>query len=80
MQPDELRYNPRADEIVSAARSGRVPVHLVSSESLMPHLLSSRVHTFFSDFSEKNPLQTVSNDATVVTLLELFSRGAHRGP
>jgi hypothetical protein len=32
LQPDELRYNPRADEIVSAARSGRVPVRLVSSK------------------------------------------------
>jgi len=60
LQPDDLRYNPRADEIVSAARSGRVPVHLVSN------------------FSGKNPLQTVPNDATVVSLLEIFSRGTHR--
>lgn len=61
LQPDELRYNPRADEIVSAARLGRVPVHLVSN------------------FSGKNPLQTLPNDATVVSLLEIFSRGTHRG-
>ncbi|KAG5638328.1 hypothetical protein H0H81_000571 [Sphagnurus paluster] len=45
---------------MSAARSGRVPVHLVSN------------------FSEKNPLETLPSDATVLSLLELFSRGTHR--
>ena len=30
--PDDLRGNPRIDNIVTAARAGRVPVHLVSSE------------------------------------------------
>jgi hypothetical protein len=32
------------------------------------------------DFSGKNLLQTVPNDATVISLLGIFSRGTHRGP
>lgn len=31
------------------------------------------------DLSEKNPLHTLPYDATVVSLLEVFARGAHRG-
>lgn len=29
---EELNENPRADRILTAARSGKVPVHLVSSQ------------------------------------------------
>jgi hypothetical protein len=36
--PEDLRENPRVDQIVTAARAGRVPVYLVSSK------LSSDVH------------------------------------
>lgn len=32
--PEELRENPQVNEIVSAARSGHVPVRLVSSKSI----------------------------------------------
>ncbi|KAF7316365.1 hypothetical protein MIND_00155300 [Mycena indigotica] len=52
--------NPRVDAIVSAARAGRVPVHLVSN------------------LSEKNPLESVPSSATIISLLQVFSRGAHR--
>ncbi|KAF7325854.1 hypothetical protein MKEN_00436100 [Mycena kentingensis (nom. inval.)] len=52
--------NPRADAIVSAARTGRVPIRLVSN------------------LSEKNALEVLPNSATVISLLEVFSRGAHR--
>ncbi|KAF5379060.1 hypothetical protein D9615_005932 [Tricholomella constricta] len=58
--PEDLLEKPRSSEIVSAARAGRVEVHLVSN------------------FSEKNPLETLPNDATILSLLELFSRGTHR--
>ncbi|KAF8069013.1 hypothetical protein FPV67DRAFT_1490739 [Lyophyllum atratum] len=58
--PEDLLDKPRSNEIVSAARAGRVPVRLVSN------------------FSEKNPLEALPNDATVLSLLELFSRGTHR--
>ncbi|KAI6040880.1 hypothetical protein EDC04DRAFT_1391831 [Pisolithus marmoratus] len=58
--PHELKANASADQIMSAARSGHVPVHLVSN------------------LSEKNFLETVPHDATVVSLLAMFARGAHR--
>lgn len=32
----------------------------------------------FPDLSEKNPLETLPDSASVISLLELFSRGAHR--
>ena len=32
LQPEELKENPRIDRIVVAAKTGRIPVHLVSSE------------------------------------------------
>jgi hypothetical protein len=35
--PEDLRENLRADEIMTAARAGRVPVKLVSSESTLNH-------------------------------------------
>ncbi|KAG6332436.1 hypothetical protein ID866_6653 [Astraeus odoratus] len=58
--PHEIKANPRADQIMSAARSGSVPVHLVSN------------------LSEKNFMETVPYDATVVSLLAIFARGTHR--
>ncbi|KAJ7078091.1 hypothetical protein C8R44DRAFT_755003 [Mycena epipterygia] len=57
---DDLLDNPRVDAIVSAARAGRVPTHLVSN------------------LSEKNPLETLFDSASLISLLEVFSRGAHR--
>ena len=32
-----------------------------------------------SDLSEKNPLITLTSTATILSVLELFSRGTHRG-
>ncbi|KAG6918354.1 hypothetical protein DXG01_015003 [Tephrocybe rancida] len=60
LHPEDLHGKPRSNEIVSAARAGRVAVRLVS------------------DFSEKNPLEILPNDATIISLLQLFSRGTHR--
>ncbi|KAG6830376.1 hypothetical protein H0H92_001013 [Tricholoma furcatifolium] len=60
LQPVDLVGRPRASEIVTAARAGRVPVRLVSN------------------FSDKNPLEILPHDATVISLLQLFSNGAHR--
>ncbi|KAG1870410.1 hypothetical protein C8R48DRAFT_82518 [Suillus tomentosus] len=57
----ELRANSRADQIMSAAREGRVPVHLVSN------------------LSEKNYLETLPNDASLISLLGVFAKGTHRG-
>ncbi|KAH0835953.1 hypothetical protein J3R83DRAFT_9879 [Lanmaoa asiatica] len=45
---------------MSAARSGHVPVHLVSN------------------LSEKNFLETLPCEATIVSLLAVFARGTHR--
>jgi CBS domain-containing protein len=56
----ELRANSRADQIMSAAREGRVPVHLVSN------------------LSEKNHLETLPNDASLISLLGVFAKGTHR--
>ncbi|KIK98611.1 hypothetical protein PAXRUDRAFT_823718 [Paxillus rubicundulus Ve08.2h10] len=56
----ELKANSRADQIMSAARSGRVPVHLVSN------------------LSEKNFLEVLPYEATVISLLSVFARGTHR--
>jgi len=58
--PEDLKENPRVDQIVTAARAGRVPVYLVSN------------------MSEKNPLEELPHDATIISLLEVFSRGTHR--
>ncbi|KAG2135961.1 hypothetical protein DEU56DRAFT_805847 [Suillus clintonianus] len=58
--PAELRANSRADQIMSAAREGRVPVHLVSN------------------LSEKNYLETLPNDANLISLLGVFAKGTHR--
>ncbi|KAF8438202.1 hypothetical protein L210DRAFT_3622160 [Boletus edulis BED1] len=58
--PHELKANSRADQIMSAARSGHVPVHLVSN------------------LSEKNFLEILPDEATIVSLLAVFARGTHR--
>ncbi|KAI0726525.1 hypothetical protein C8Q72DRAFT_845797 [Fomitopsis betulina] len=57
---EDLKGNPRVQEILAAAKAGRVPVYLVSN------------------LAEKNPLETLPYDATVVSLLGVFARGAHR--
>lgn len=57
---EELRANSRADQIMGAARDGRVPVHLVSN------------------LSEKNYLETLPNNANLVSLLGVFAKGTHR--
>jgi CBS domain-containing protein len=75
---EDLLDNPRVDAIVSAARAGRVPIRLVSSTCF-----AYRHYFFFiiyvrPDLSEKNPLESVPDSASLISLLELFSRGAHR--
>ncbi|KAJ4474165.1 hypothetical protein C8R41DRAFT_848119 [Lentinula lateritia] len=57
---EAVQEKQRVDDIFTAARSGHVPVSIVSN------------------LSEKNPLHTLPYDATVVSLLEVFARGAHR--
>ncbi|KAH9836090.1 uncharacterized protein C8Q71DRAFT_65608 [Rhodofomes roseus] len=57
---ENLKGRPRIQEILAAAKAGRVPVHLVSN------------------LSEKNPLEMLPYDATIVSLLGVFSRGTHR--
>ncbi|KAI0690818.1 hypothetical protein C8T65DRAFT_721186 [Cerioporus squamosus] len=58
--PEELREKPRLQEILNAARDGKVPAYLVSN------------------LSEKNPLEVLPYDATVISLLTIFARGTHR--
>ncbi|KAG1831957.1 hypothetical protein DFJ58DRAFT_823567 [Suillus subalutaceus] len=60
ISPAEFRANSRADQIMSAAREGRVPVHLVSN------------------LSEKNHLETLPNNASLISLLGVFAKGTHR--
>ncbi|KAJ4000143.1 hypothetical protein F5050DRAFT_1804370 [Lentinula boryana] len=57
---EAVQEKPRVDDIFTAARSGHVPVSIVSN------------------LSEKNPLHVLPNDATVVSLLEVFAKGTHR--
>ncbi|KAJ3746801.1 hypothetical protein DFH05DRAFT_1394884 [Lentinula detonsa] len=57
---EAVQEKPRVDDIFTAARSGHVPVSIVSN------------------LSEKNPLHVLPNDATVVSLLEIFAKGTHR--
>ncbi|KAI0331780.1 hypothetical protein GY45DRAFT_1321872 [Cubamyces sp. BRFM 1775] len=57
---DELREKPRVQEILNAAREGKVPAYLISN------------------LSEKNPLEILPHDANIISLLAIFSRGAHR--
>lgn len=44
--PEELLGNPRIHQIVTAAKAGRVPVHIVSSTSPPPHRLHIRHFIF----------------------------------
>ncbi|KAJ3520486.1 hypothetical protein NM688_g9156 [Phlebia brevispora] len=55
-----LREHPRTEEIIAAAKAGRVPVSLVSN------------------LSDKNPLEILPHDATIISLLTVFSKGTHR--
>ncbi|KAJ3788528.1 hypothetical protein GGU10DRAFT_346094 [Lentinula aff. detonsa] len=57
---EAVQEKPRVDDIFTAARSGHVPVSIVSN------------------LSEKNPLHVLPNNATVVSLLEVFAKGTHR--
>jgi len=59
--PDDIRENDRINQIISAAKAGRVPVRLVSN------------------LSEKNPLEILSESASILDLLKPFSLGSHRG-
>lgn len=34
---------------------------------------------FHVDLSDKNPIEILPHNATVISLLEVFARGAHRG-
>ncbi|KZP16916.1 hypothetical protein FIBSPDRAFT_674807, partial [Athelia psychrophila] len=58
--PQEVQGTSRSEQIVAAAKAGRVPVHLVSN------------------LSEKNPLEVLPYDATILSLLAVFARGRHR--
>lgn len=73
----------RVSQILEAARSGTgsVPVQLCAGGLVMTsgYLSSAVVSDGISDLSEKNPLVTMPSTATILSLLELFSRGTHRG-
>ena len=77
----EDMQNDRISQIVSSARLRKeVPVELACSK---PHLYfalrrCSQLIDTFTDLSEKNPLVMLRNDASLTTLLEIFSRGTHR--
>ncbi|KAI0754153.1 hypothetical protein C8Q80DRAFT_1137196 [Daedaleopsis nitida] len=60
IRSEELRERPRLQEILDAARDGKVPAYLVSN------------------LSEKNPLEILPHDATIISLLSIVARGAHR--
>ena len=77
---DDLRSNPKVNDIVTAAKAGRVPVHLVSSAFKLyffPLLIVSRPYCGL-DLSEKNNIEILPYDATLISLLEVFARGSHR--
>ncbi|KIM47130.1 hypothetical protein M413DRAFT_270231 [Hebeloma cylindrosporum] len=57
---DDSRGSQRVNDIVTAAKAGRVPVHLVSN------------------LSDKNPIEILPHNATLISLLGVFARGAHR--
>ncbi|PIL23203.1 hypothetical protein GSI_14512 [Ganoderma sinense ZZ0214-1] len=60
IRTEELREKPRVQEILNAAKEGKVPAYLVSN------------------LSEKNPLEVLPHDATIIQLLTIFARGTHR--
>ncbi|EJF56777.1 hypothetical protein DICSQDRAFT_140907 [Dichomitus squalens LYAD-421 SS1] len=57
---EELREKPRVQEILTAAKDGKVAAYLISN------------------LSEKNPLEVLPHDATIIQLLTIFARGTHR--
>ena len=77
---DDLRSNPKVNDIVAAAKAGRVPVHLVSSAFKLYFFSLLSVSRFYYglDLSEKNKIEILPYDATLVSLLEVFARGSHR--
>jgi hypothetical protein len=78
---DDLRSNSKVNDIVTAAKAGRVPVHLVSSAFKLHffYLIKClKVLLFDLDLSEKNKIEILSYDATLVSLLGVFARGSHR--
>jgi hypothetical protein len=75
--PDKLE-NPRLNEIITKAKEGGdVAVKFACGAFGSPprHI---RSNLYFSDLSEKNPLVTLSENSTIISLLEVFSRGTHR--
>ena len=77
---DDLRSNPKVNDILTAAKAGRVPVHLVSStfKLFLFSLLSVSRFYYGLDLSEKNNIEILPYDATLVSLLAVFARGSHR--
>jgi hypothetical protein len=77
---EDLPGKVRAKDIVAAAKAGRVPVHLVSSSLFL--FARCRFHfnnvILFPDLSEKNPIEILAHNATLLSLLAIFSRGTHR--
>ena len=87
LSPEVIESNERLHRIVEAAKAGRVDVRLVSGKlSLnLSHPYSSLYAFLFFpffgriDFSDKNPYVVLAQDANLVSVLEVFARGAHRG-
>ena len=79
LPPDVLRDNPQVRRIVDAAKAGKVPVEIVSSMSCVGLGCLHQSKPICIDLSEKNPLKLLTENATAVELLEVFSRGGHRG-
>ena len=48
----------------------------ISSRSMH---ISVRLTLAPKDLSEKNPLEVLPHDATIISLLRVFSKGTHRG-
>lgn len=84
LSPEVIKSNERLHRIVEAAKAGRVDVRLVSGEAFPPtNLILTQTYmlSFFGriDFSDKNPYVVLAHDANLVSVLEVFARGAHRG-
>lgn len=74
---EDLDGSPNVRAVVDAAKAGKVPVKLVSSTCKLGYFyvlyLSSDI-----DLSGKNPLRTLSSNATLFDVLSVFSQGTHR--
>jgi len=84
LSPEVIKSNERLHRIVEAAKAGRVDVRLVSGEVSTYLILTQAYMLSFSslggiDFSDKNPYIVLAHDANLVSVLEVFARGAHRG-